>query len=70
MTTPIWHLEKAKESLDFQYSEVEFYLNLSSEFRFFRKECRQQALFCKTIGLVWHDRWKMLLDCRRTVVDS
>jgi hypothetical protein len=69
MTNLTWHLGKAKESLDFWYSEITFWNKLGSEFWYFRKGCKQQALLCKAKGLVWHDRWKMLLDCRRTVID-
>jgi len=28
-------------------------------------DCKRNALHCKTAGLVWYDRYKMLLDVQR-----
>ena len=39
---------------------------MAKQFTFASKECKQLSLRCKAEGLVWHDRYKMILDCRRT----
>lgn len=74
MSELTWHLQYAKEVLDqwfakadrlFEYADlaVSVYPN-----RFNREgaaKYRATAIHAKTFGIVWHDRYKMLLDCRR-----
>lgn len=68
MTTPTWHLDKAKTSLNEWYDRADKYLSYQVKFdwllgmRGFNKECKQAALKCKTLGLVFHERYKMLLE--------
>lgn len=68
MTELTWHIHKAKESLEDWYDRHHAYLELAKTFNkmwFFTnsvRECKQQALKCKTFGLVFHDRFKLLLE--------
>ena len=68
MTELTWHLDMAKESLDKWYKSREDYIELANKYStmwFFGKlerECRRQALKCKTLGLVFHDRFKLMLE--------
>jgi hypothetical protein len=62
-----WHLERAKMVLDEWYTRANQYLMLSMEYRkswlpSAEKLCRQKALKCKALGLVFHDRYKLLLE--------
>lgn len=76
MTTPTWHLGQAKYMLDKWYQFAENSLALIDKYPVTHRllqeqrhkqnnDCRRNALHCKTAGLVWHDRYKMLLDCTR-----
>ena len=67
-----WHLECAKTVLDEWYLSAEYYIRQESFFlnlvipsRKYAGFVRGKALHCKTAGLVWHDRYKMLLDTQR-----
>ena len=40
---------------------------MAKQFTFANKECKQLSLRCKAEGLVWHDRYKMILDCNRKI---
>jgi Uri superfamily endonuclease len=68
MTDLTWHLDKAKETLEAWYQRADDYLALAKAFskmRFFgnsERECKQQALKCKTLGIVFHDRYKLVLE--------
>lgn len=68
MTDLTWHLDKAKESLSRWYTKADEYLDLAKAFRkmwFFansERECKRQALKCKTLGLVFHDRFALVLE--------
>ena len=68
MTNLTWHLDKANESLQRWYEKAEDYLTLAKAFGkmwFFNhseRECKQQALRCKTLGIVFHDRYKLVLE--------
>lgn len=68
MSEPQWHLQEAKKSLEDWYASAEEYLELAEKFSklwLFGKsarECKQQALKCKTFGLVFHDRFKLLVE--------
>ena len=68
MTNLTWHLYKAKKSLSSWYDKADEYLELAKSFRkmwFFansERECKRQALKCKTLGLVFHDRFKLILE--------
>lgn len=68
MTELTWHLDRAKQSLDEWYDRRDAYLELAKTFSkiwFFRKsfrECKQNALRCKTLGLVFHDRFKLIIE--------
>lgn len=73
MTTPTWHLEYSKIVLKEWYEKAEgflrqekFFLNLVIPARSAANDVKLKALHCKTAGLVWHDRYKMLLDCQRS----
>lgn len=72
MTSLTWHLEKAKESLEYWYDKAEgflrqeqFFLNLVVPCEKAANDCKRKALHCKTAGLVWHDRFKMVMDTKR-----
>lgn len=67
-----WHLQRAKDTLDEWYAIAEtnlrqerFFLNLVVPSEKYAGLVRGEALHCKTAGLVWHDRYKMILDCQR-----
>lgn len=68
MTNLTWHLDKAKETLEVWYQKADEYLALAKAFSkmwFFansERECRQQALKCKALGIVFHDRYKLVLE--------
>lgn len=62
-----WHLTRAKEALEVWYNKADDYLTLATKARkgwlfSTEKECKQQALKCKTLGLVFHDRYKLVLE--------
>lgn len=72
MSTPTWHLERAKELLNEWYDRMEgflrqekFFLDLVIPSKDSANIVKRSALHCKTAGLVWHDRYKMLMDCTR-----
>lgn len=72
MTELTWHLERAKTVLDGWYEKMDsclfaenFFLNLTIPRQELAAKTARQALHCKTAGLVWHDRYKMLLDVQR-----
>ena len=68
MTALTWHSDKAKQTLEDWYDRADKYLDLAKAFRkmrFFRnseRECKQQALKCKALGVVFHDRYKLVLE--------
>lgn len=71
MTIPTWHLEYAKVVLREWYERAEeFILNSKQGTKlqqyWMTPYYKRKALHCKTAGLVWHDRYKMLLDCQRS----
>lgn len=68
-----WHLERAKVVLNEWYERMDnslfaenFFMNLTIPRRALAYNSARIALHCKTAGLVWHDRYKMLLDCQRS----
>ena len=70
-----WHLERAKAVLEEWYQKVDallFYSELAvSRYKSQiniegSNQYKRTALHCKTAGLVWHDRYKMLLDTQRS----
>jgi len=72
MTIPTWHLERAKAVLEDWYDKAEGFLQQEKFFNNLvvpaydaANDVKRKALVCKTTGLVWHDRYKMLLDCCR-----
>lgn len=72
MTEETWHLKAAMDTLDKWYQEAEgfikqreFFLNLVVPCYNAANDVQRKALHCKTAGLVWHDRFKMVLDTRR-----
>lgn len=76
MSTPTWHLERAKTILDNWYESADYALSLIDKYPVTHwllqplrhkqnADCRRAALHRKTAGLVWHDRYKMLLDVQR-----
>lgn len=74
MTELTWHLERAKIVLDEWYlladyylRQQNFFLNLVVPSSKYAGIVRGKALHCKTAGLVWHDRYKMVLDCQRGI---
>jgi hypothetical protein len=68
MTELTWHIDKASESLECWNKSAEEYLELAKKFREvwlskgLERECLQQALKCKTLGIVFHDRYKLILE--------
>lgn len=74
MTELTWHLERAKIvleewylSADYYLRQEQFFLNLVVPSQQSANDVRSKALHCKTAGLVWHDRYKMLLDVQRGI---
>ena len=70
-----WHLDQAKECLEDWYRDSEkflrqkeFFLNLAIPAYDAANDVQRKALHCKTAGLVWHDRFKMLLDVQRRII--
>lgn len=67
MTTLTWHIERAKESLEDWYSRADDYLVLAAKCRRHwmystEKECKRWSLKCRTLGIVFHDRYKLVLE--------
>jgi hypothetical protein len=68
MTDLTRHLDRAKQTLEDWYDRADKYLDLAKAFRKMRffanseRECKRQALKCKTLGLVFHDRFKLLIE--------
>ena len=68
MTTPTWHLYEAREYLEGWYAQMNQFLELAKGYgriplcKASAYECKRQALKCKTLGLIFHDRSKLLLD--------
>lgn len=67
-----WHLQRAKATLDAWYEMAEaslrqerFFLNLVVPSEKYAGVARSDYLHCKTAGLVWYDRYKMILDYQR-----
>jgi hypothetical protein len=63
------HLDKASESLERWYWQAGEFLRLSAYFKKYwmfsdARGCKQQALKCKTLGIVFHDRYKLVLDVK------
>lgn len=67
MSNPVWHLQQAEISLACWYSDADWWLDMAKQFTFASRECKQASLRFKTEGLVWHDRYKMILDCNRKI---
>lgn len=72
--TPTWHLDRAKQVIDEWYTMAEgflrqekFFMNLVVPAEKSANDVKRNALHCKAAGLVWHDRYKMLLDCTRGI---
>lgn len=72
MSMPTWHLEYAKVVLNEWYEKAEgflrqeqFFLNLVIPSSSSANDVKRKALHCKTAGLVWSDRYKLLLDAPR-----
>ena len=72
MNIPTWHLERAKAVLNEWYERMDsslfaenFFMNLTLPRHTLAANSARAALHCKTAGLVWHDRYKMLLDTQR-----
>lgn len=72
---PTWHIERAKSSLEYFYTRWEKLMlfadaatkTCNSKFnRLWANKYRQAALENKASGIVWHDRYMLLLDCRRS----
>lgn len=71
MNKPTWHLDRAKAVLQEWYEKAERLLEYADlavsiyPTKFNKKganQYRRAALHCKTAGLVWHDRYKLLLE--------
>lgn len=69
MSTSTWHLERANQALDEWYTIANQFLQLASKynnrFGLFTKvnnKSKRDALVSKTLGLIYHDRYKLLLD--------
>ena len=62
-----WHTDKAIEALHRWYKQAEDYYDLATKCRKVwmfsaARKCKQQALKCKTLGIVFHDRYKLVLE--------
>lgn len=67
MTELTWHLTRAKEVLEEWYDKADDYLILAAKSRkgwlfSTEKECKRRALKCRTLGIVFHDRYKLVLE--------
>lgn len=69
-----WHLDKAKTILEvwyskadalFEYAELAISIYPSNFNRKAADKYRATAIHAKAFGIVWHDRYKMMLDCHR-----
>lgn len=72
-----WHFDKAKQCMDDWYTDSEkflrqkeFFLNLVIPATVAVNDVQRKALHCKTAGLVWHDRFKMILDVQRRSINE
>lgn len=61
----MWHELEAKYALERWYVDWELYLELAKISVFSSKDYNKLALKSKTLGIVYHDRYKMALDCVR-----
>lgn len=68
MSEPIWHLERAKVVLDMWYRKKDEFLESALQWQKLLfcstqvGDCKRLALKCKTLGLVFHDQHKLLMD--------
>lgn len=71
MITPTYHLQRAISSLDYWYDYVAWWQHMEKKWSMVKfsslredlaKVARRQALKCKTLGLVYHDKYKLILD--------
>jgi len=67
--TPTWHTEYSKVILNKWYDDWEHWLLTAEEWKGMKLSypntvayCNRQALKCKVLGIVWHDRYKLLLE--------
>lgn len=72
MNNLTWHIGRAKELLSQWYAQAaQFELKSVQGTRWqqfwMTSFYKRKVLHCKTAGLVWHDRYKMLLDCQRKI---
>ena len=74
MTELTWHLKQAKITLNRWYADFEELMRLASLVDKQKQTIwniegannyRSAAIKCKTLGLVFHDRYKMVLDVQR-----
>jgi hypothetical protein len=71
MTIPTWHLERAKAVLEewydkaeklIHYAELAISIYPTKSNHKAANQYKRRSLHCKTAGLVWHDRYKLLLE--------
>lgn len=68
MNIPTWHLERAKVILDQWYKVKDDFLESAEQCQkliFCNNQvgdCKRLALKCKTLGLIFHDQHKLLMD--------
>ena len=65
----MWHELEAKAALERWYADWEMFLAMAKISMFTRKDYNKLALKAKTWGIVYHDRYKLLLDARRKYED-
>lgn len=65
----MWHEAEAKSALERWYADWEMFLAMAKISMFTRKDYNRLALKAKTWGIVYHDRYKLLLDAPRKYED-
>jgi len=69
-TIPTWHLERAKAVLDAWYDRAEMWRDIAKEHPWAADDCKANALVSKTLGIVWYDRYKLLLGTQRPSLEQ
>ena len=65
----MWHELEAKAALERWYVDWEMFLAMAKISMFTRNDYNRLALKVKTFGIVYHDRYKLLLDAPRKYKD-
>lgn len=65
----MWHELEARAALERWYADWEKFLAMAKISMFTRNDYNRLALKAKTLGIVYHDRYKLLLDASRKYED-